>query len=53
MEDTATNSPQALCADLKALHRQLEERFARAQAERAQVKETKKTGEPVAFSAGR
>lgn len=54
MEETTVKSPTTVRADLKTLHRQLEELDARAQAERAlATKGAKKTGEPAAFSAGR
>jgi hypothetical protein len=53
MEETTVKSPTTVRADLKTLHRQLEELGARVQAERALAKGAKKTGEPAAFSAGR
>jgi hypothetical protein len=53
LEETATKAPTTLRADLKTLHRQLEELDARLQAKKTLAKGAKITGEPAAFSAGR
>jgi hypothetical protein len=54
LEETTTQAPTTLRADLKTLHRQLEELDARLQAERTlTAKGMKKKGEPAAFTAGR
>ncbi len=47
-------APQCLRADLKTLHRQLEELYARVQAERASSAQgSKRKSEPASFTAGR
>jgi hypothetical protein len=54
LEETTTKAPTTLRADLKTLHRQLEEWAARVQTEKTlAAKGAKITGEPAAFSAGR
>lgn len=54
MKETTTKIPTTIPANLKNLHRQLEERFARVQSEEnSETAKAKQTDEPAAFSAGR
>jgi hypothetical protein len=54
LDETTTKAPKVLHADLKTLHRQLEELYARLHAERTlATRGPKKRDEPVASFAGR
>ena len=54
MDETTAEVPKTLCADLRTLHRQLEELFARAREENGSAKDgTRKRDEPPIFSAGK
>jgi hypothetical protein len=54
MEETTPRVPQKLRADLKTLHRQLEELYARVEAQRTSAGGgPKKNVDPAAFSPGR
>lgn len=53
MEETTPRVPQKLRADLKTLHRQLEELSARVQVERTSSGGGPKKSEPTVFSVGK